>query len=143
MSSKRITLINLLLIFLVVLDIVLSTLTILFPNTWFKIMHGIAYVDAQGVPADFVGLLKRTGAVWVAFTLFQLIAYLRWRTQSYWLTVVAGIRLTEVFSDWTYILAAHPYMTWFGYLALFIAPPANLFFGWFLINSYLKINRET
>ncbi len=74
--------------------------------------------------------------------MFQMIAYLRWRKQPYWLPLVAGIRLTEVFSDWTYILVAYPHITWFGYLGLGIAPPSNVLLGWFFISSFLKIDRE-
>jgi len=138
MSSRRITLIKALLILLTLWDLLLSSVCILFPNTWFNIFHGVDYAGN-----DLVGLLKRTGAVWAAFTLFQLIAYFKWQKQPYWLPLVAGIRLTEVFSDWTYILVAHPNMTWFGYLGLGIAPPSNVLFGWFLIVSYLKMERET
>ena len=57
------------------------------------------YVDPQA-------LLKRTGAVWVAFTLLQLIAFFRWEKAPWWLVLIAGVRLTELFSDWTYMWLA-------------------------------------
>jgi hypothetical protein len=123
--------IKLLLIFLIVLDVVLSILTIAFPSTWFQLLHAQPYIDPQG-------LLRRTGAVWAAFTLLQAMAYYKWRERPYWLVVVAGVRLTELFSDWTYLYFAQQ-VTWSGRIGLLIAPPANLVIGWFLINSFLRI----
>jgi hypothetical protein len=128
-------LINGLLLFLTVWDLLLSAVCLLIPETWFLLFHGAPYVDPQG-------LLRRTGAVWAAFTLFQLIAYFRWPREPYWLPLVAGIRLTEVFSDWIYLYVAEG-STWFGRLGLFIAPPSNVVLGWFFIWSYRKIQRET
>ena len=65
-------------------------------------------------------LAWRTGAVWASFTLFHLIALLKWHRQPYWLPLVAGVRLTEVFSDWVYLSMAES-ITWFGKVGLFIA----------------------
>lgn len=129
-SRKHRNTIRGLLIFLVVLDTVLSTLTICFPEMWFRIFHGVAYVDPQG-------LLRRTGALWVAFTLLQATAFFKWERQPYWLVLVAGVRLTELFSDWTYLYFASN-ITTYGRIGLLIAPPGNLLFGWYLIRSYLK-----
>jgi hypothetical protein len=129
-TPKHRNAIRVLLLFLVVLDVVLSTLAVGFPETWFKIFHGVDYVDPQG-------LLRRTGALWVAFTLLQATALFRWEKQPYWLALVAGVRLTELFSDWTYLYFAHN-ITAYGRIGLLIAPPGNLLFGWYLIRSYLK-----
>lgn len=135
MISPRLrTFIYVLLVFLVILDIVLSTTCLLYPEKWFSIFHGAPYIDPQG-------LLKRTGAVWVAFTLLQLIAVFRWEKEPWWLVLIAGVRLTELFSDWTYMYVAQS-MTTMGRIGLFIAPPGNLAFGWFLIWAYLKIMRD-
>jgi hypothetical protein len=125
--------IDTLLVLLTVLDAVLSTLSILFPDTWFKIFHNQPYIDPQG-------LLRRTGAVWAAFTLLQAIAYIKWQHQPYWLVLVAGVRLTELFSDWTYLYFSLN-TTWSGRISLCISPPANLVIGWFLIQSFLKISK--
>lgn len=126
------TIISLLLGFLVLLDIVLFTLALFYPQTWFDLFHGQPYVDPQG-------LLRRTGGVWVAFTLLQFVALVKWKQQPYWLAVIAGVRLTEMFSDWVYLYFAQD-ITLFGRIGLFISPLANMAFGWFLIKSYLKIN---
>jgi hypothetical protein len=123
-----------LLVFLVILDVVLSTMCLAFPEYWFMTFHGAPYVDPQG-------LLKRTGAVWVAFSLLQAIAVFKWEKQPWWLILIAGVRLTELFSDWTYMYVAQS-MTTMGRIGLFIAPPGNLAFGWFLIWAYKKIMRD-
>jgi hypothetical protein len=123
--------INVLLFFLIALDAALSILAIAFPDLWFRLIHDRPYIDPQG-------LLRRTGAVWAAFTLLQALAYVRWQAQPYWLVVVAGVRLTELFSDWTYVYVAQQ-VTWSGRVGLLIAPPANLAMGWFLIKSFVQI----
>jgi hypothetical protein len=121
--------------FLVILDLVLCITCLVFPDTWFQMFHGVPY-DRY----DVYGLLKRTGAVWVAFTLLQLIAMFRWTKAPWWLVLIAGVRLTELFSDWTYWYVA-PTMTTLGSIGLWIAPPGNLVFGIFLIWAYKKIMR--
>ncbi len=123
--------IKFLLVFLIVLDVVLSTLALAFPHAWFRLIHDQPYIDPQG-------LLRRTGAVWAAFTLLQAIAFVKWRERPYWLVLVAGVRLTELFSDWTYVYFAQ-HVTWSARVGLLIAPPANLVMGWFLIKSFLRI----
>jgi hypothetical protein len=123
-----------LLAFLVILDIVLSTIAICYPDYWFQTFHGAPYVDPQG-------LLRRTGACWVAFTLLQFIALIRWEKEPWWLVLIAGVRLTELFTDWTYIYFAES-LTARGKFGLFIAPPGNLAFGIYLMWVYLKMMRD-
>jgi len=94
-------------------------------------MHDMDYVD----PA---GLLRRTGALWVAFVGLQAIALVRWQKQPYWLTLIAGVRFTELFSDWVTIFAAQK-MTLAGTLGLAVSPPANLIFGLILIATYKRL----
>lgn len=135
MISKRLrTSIYVLLVFLVILDIVLSTTCLLYPEKWFKMFHDAPYIDPQG-------LLKRTGAVWAAFTVLQLIAVFKWEKQPWWLVLIAGVRLTEIFSDWLYIYVSQS-ITTFGWIGLFVSPPSNLLFGWFLVHAYRKIMRD-
>ena len=134
-SPKLKTFIYVLLAFLVILDLVLSTTCLVFPDKWFMTFHGVHYDNL-----DVEGLLKRTGALWVAFTLLQLIALVQWRRAPWWLVLIAGVRLTELFSDWTYLYVAHT-MTTIGKMGLFIAPPGNLAFGIFLVWAYQKIMR--
>lgn len=134
-SPKLRNFIYVLLAFLVILDLVLSTTCLVFPDKWFMTFHGVHYDNL-----DVEGLLKRTGALWVAFTLLQLLALFLWRKAPWWLVLIAGVRLTELFSDWTYMYVAHT-MTTIGKMGLFIAPPGNLAFGIFLIWAYKKIMR--
>ena len=134
-SHKLKLFINILLVFLVILDLVLSTTCLVFPDKWYMTFHGVHYDNL-----DVEGLLKRTGALWVAFTLLQLIALIRWKKAPWWLVLIAGVRLTELFSDWTYLYVAHT-MTTIGKMGLFIAPPGNLVFGIFLVWAYKKIMR--
>ena len=76
--------------------------------------------------------------MWAAFTLVQALAYVRWQAQPYWFVVVAGVRLTELYSDWTDLAVAEQ-VTWSGGIGLLIAPPANLVMEWFLIKRFMQI----
>lgn len=117
MDNKGRLRIHLLLLGLVILDIGLSVVALLFPSLWFQIFHHAPYEDPQG-------LLRRTGAVWVAFTLLQFIALVRWTRHPHWLVLIAGVRLTELFSDWTYLLFCTS-ITGAGRLGLLVAPPGE------------------
>jgi hypothetical protein len=123
--------VNVFLVALVLLDVVLSTIALAFPQRWTELFHGLPYQD----PA---GLLRRTGAVWAAFVVLQAIAVFRWQKQPYWLTLIAGVRLTELFSDWVTLLFAQQ-MTTLGTIGLLIAPPGNLVFGWLLVSTYRRL----
>lgn len=123
--------VNVFLALLVVLDVVLSAVALAFPPRWFQVMHGLSYDD----PA---GLLRRTGALWAAFVLLQAIALVRWQRQPYWLPLIAGVRFTELFSDWVTLLAAKQ-MTLAGTLGLLVSPPANLVFGLILLSTYRRL----
>lgn len=125
------TWINALLIALVLLDLVLSGCALALPGLWFRFFHAVPYDDPQN-------LLRRTGAVWAAFALLQLIALFAWQNAPYWLALIAGVRLTEIFSDAVYALTARD-MTRYGRITLLAAPPANLLMGLYLIASYLRL----
>lgn len=129
------TKINFILIFLVVLDVVLSSTCLFFPTWWMKIMHGEVY-------ADPMGMIKRVGAVWVAFTVFQAVALVSWQRRPYWLVLVAGIRWTEIFSDWFYWFFAEK-LTWFGHAGLLVSPPANLLFGLLLLKWFNQLEKKS
>jgi hypothetical protein len=122
---------NLLLAGLVILDIFLSGTCLFLPDLWFRWFHGAPYVDPQA-------LLRRTGAVWAAFTILQLLALIRWQRHPHWLVLVAGVRLTEIFSDWTYLFLCSS-ITWFGRLALFVSPLGNLAFALILLRTWARV----
>ena len=132
MEDKLVRRTNLLLLALVVLDVLLSGTTLLFPATWFRLFHGAPYIDPQA-------LLRRTGAVWVAFTLLQFLALVRWKKQPHWLVLIAGVRLTEIFSDWTYLVFCSS-ITLPGWIGLLVSPPANLIFAWILIRTWKHVS---
>lgn len=134
MTSKFRIGMNVFLFLLVILDLVLSSWTLFFPEHWFRFFN-----DAP--PDDPQGILFRTGALWAAFTLWQLVALLRWQKEPYWLAVIAGVRLTEIFTDWVWLYAAD-HVTWAAWVAWGISPPGNLVFGIFLIWAYKRVTSE-
>ncbi len=98
-------------------DATIFVLSWLRPDLWFSLFHHAA-------PAGFdVALLRRAGGQWAAFALVQAIALLRWRRQPVWLAIVAGARVSDFFTDLSYI-AAVPSLTTLGWAALL--PPAFL-----------------
>ena len=115
---------------LCVLDAVLATWALAFPSLGFAAFHGTAYDDPEG-------LLRRCGAGWAAYALFQTVAFRRWKDAPVWLAVVAGLRLGEVFTDWAYLGFAH-HTTSFGKAALFVASPVNVALGWFLLAEHRR-----
>jgi hypothetical protein len=117
-----------LLTFLVGLDLVLTTWALALPQLWFTVFHGTAYDDPQG-------FLRRCGANWAAFLLCQTIALVHWRRDPVWLAVVAGVRLSDIFTDVTYSFVAHD-TTLFAKLTLAPMSLGNLLFGLFLLRAY-------
>ena len=87
------------------------------PDLWFHVFH---HADPLGFD---VALLRRAGGHWAAFALVQAVALLRWRTEPLWLVIVAGARISDLFTDLSYI-AAVPSLTPIGWVALL--PPAFL-----------------
>ncbi|AUX45500.1 uncharacterized protein SOCE26_069920 [Sorangium cellulosum] len=115
---------------LVLVDLTLAIWAFFFPQAWFDAFHGTAYVD----PA---ALLPRAAASWTGFLLMQSIALVRWRMETWWLLIVAGVRLSEVFSDLVYVLMADD-VTWFAMTALPATGPLNALFGWWLIRAWKR-----
>lgn len=113
---------------LVVFDVSISVCAFLLPDLWFTLIHGVEYVDPQG-------FLRRCGANWTAFALVQGIAVWRWRTHPHWLAVVAGVRLSDIFTDWTYAFFSHD-LTMFGWVSLLAMSPINLLLGWWFLRQY-------
>ena len=132
-SNTRARLVDVILVTLIVFDLTVAVGAFLFPGLWYRLLHGAEYVDPQG-------LLRRTGAIWVAFTVLQVLALPRWRAAPYWLTLVCGIRLSEMFADWTYLAFADG-VTAFGTVALAVTLPANLLICWFLFATYRFLAR--
>jgi hypothetical protein len=125
MSERRV---HSLLGFLVIFDVTLTLWAFAFPELWFHVFHGVPYDDPEA-------FLRRCGANWAAFALVQLIAFLRWRRAPVWLALVAGVRLSDIFTDLTYVLMAHD-TTWFAKLTLAPMAVCNLLLGVVLLKAY-------
>ncbi len=126
--------ITLVLINLILLDVILSVWAWFFPEWWFQIFHGVPYDDPQG-------FLRRCAGNWTAFALFQFIALLRWKKAPHWIVVVAGVRFSDILTDWSY-LAFCSDITIVGSILLFAASPLNLIFGIYLMVAYGKLSQR-
>lgn len=122
-----------LLVVLILLDLVYISVIFPRPDMWSHFMHGAAYVDPEG-------LLRRIGAVWASFALFHFIALIKWRQHPHWLMIVAGMRFSEIFADWTYVYYAHD-MTHLGRLGLLSAGPVNLLCALFFFKAYFLVKQ--
>jgi hypothetical protein len=113
-------------------DLALGTVAIVFPDFWWKMMYGVARVDPQA-------LMARTGGLWLAFAVFHLVAFFKWKTRPYWLVLVGGMRLAEIPADPLHALLAQ-HTTLNGKLTLMVgAPISNLCFALFFIHGALMI----
>lgn len=113
---------------LVLFDSSLAAWGFFLPDFWFRAFHGVPYDDPQG-------FLRRCAANWAAFAALQLAALLLWRKRPHWLAVAAGARLSDVFTDWTYLCFAAD-ITWFGRAGLLGASPTNALLGWWLLRAW-------
>jgi hypothetical protein len=102
------------------------------PALWFHVFH---HADPLGFD---VALLRRAAGQWAAFSLVQAIALLRWRTRPQWLLVVAGARVSDLFTDLSYIAAA-PSLTPLGWAALLPPPVLNLAFAATMIVAWRQL----
>jgi len=130
MKSK----VNLLLISLLLLDLALSSICLVSPSLWAKLIHGADFPDT-------LGLIRRLGGGWAAFFLIQGIALWKWPKDPAWLLIVVGIRWSELFADWFYF-SYSPQLTWIGKIGLLASPPVNLLAGLFLLRAYRKAIRS-
>ena len=137
-SAARGRLVDVVLWSLVIFDLLVAVGAFLLPQLWFRILHDAEFVDPQG-------LLRRTGAIWVAFSVVQILALPRWRNAPHWLLLVTGIRLSEMFADWTWLVFARfgGSITSFGTAALLVTLPANLLICWFLFATWRRMAGST
>lgn len=110
-------------------DIFLVLMSWGFPDLWFHVFHN---TEASGLDITW---LRRSGGQWAAFVLAQAIALWRWRKESAWLAIMAGVRFSDLFTDISYIVSA-PALTTIG-LVLLIPPPfLNLLGVCILLRGY-------
>lgn len=119
---------------LVLFDLTLVIWVYGFPDLWWWAFHGVDRVDPQG-------LFERMGANWAAFLLCQLVALVRWRREPKWLLVVAGVRLSDIFTDVTYVIAADD-KTWFAWATLPVASLANVILGLWLLEAWERVRNQ-
>lgn len=129
MRNQR--LIQTLLVGLVVVDAVLVVWAFGFPDLWFDSFHRTLEGSAG---AEL--FLKRCGANWAGFLLFQVLALMYWKAQPFWLAIVAGLRFSDLFTDAVYALFAED-LTWLASLSLPVMGLLNFALGWFFLRSYL------
>ena len=129
MSPNK-TVVNLLLIGLIALDLAYTVVAFFFRDFWFSAFHGTAYIDPEG-------LLPRSGAVWLAFSLVQFATLVQWRSKPHWLGITAGLRSAELFTEWTYLYCAHD-ITLLGKIGLLVSTPANALVCWYFYRSFMK-----
>lgn len=128
------TIISILLLVLAVWDFALWFVAFFHPDLWMEQVHGRTL-------ADPMGLLPRTGAMWLAFAIFQFVAFLQWRRARFWLCLVAGMRLSELLADWAYLGFAET-LTTAGGVSLALTPVANIAVSGFFLWAYFRARGE-
>lgn len=117
-----------LLVSLTLFDLLLVLWVFALPDLWWTVFHGVERVDPQH-------LLQRMGANWAAFFLFELIATMLWRQAPLWILVVAGVRLSDIFTDVTYVILCDN-ATWFAWATLPLMSLCNLLMGLWLLKTW-------
>lgn len=112
-------------------DITIFAISWIAPQVWFHLFH-----NSTGVALE-VALLRRSGGQWLAFALGQAITLWQWKKRPEWLAVAAGIRLSDLFTDLSYLIAA-PSLTRFGQLLFPIFPILNLVGVVILLKGYQR-----
>lgn len=133
------TVIKLTLVYLwggLVLDVVISVLAWTDPALWFAFFH-------ETSPQGFeIALLHRAAGQWAAFALAQGLALYYFRRCPVWLVIMAGIRLSDVFTDLFYMLSAQP-LTKHGWLVLAPLPLINLAGVFLLLRCHAVVKAKT
>ena len=135
MTPQRRTLVSALLLLSVVADLGLAVLAAGMPDLWFRLIHGVPRVDPEH-------MLTRFGVLWLTFALFHAAALALWRHRPYWLLIVAGMPLSEIFADVAWMLSAE-HVTTLGRIAFSLAGPLNLGLAIFFIRSGLTAMRAS
>jgi len=113
-------------------DVTIFLLSWVAPELWFRLFH-------HSLPTGLeVALLRRSGGQWLAFALGQALTLWQWKKRPEWLAVAAGIRLSDLFTDISYLIAA-PALTRFGQVLFPIFPVLNLVGVIILLKGYRQI----
>jgi hypothetical protein len=122
--------INFILLFLIILDFILSIWGFFYPDYWFYFFHDSTYIDPQR-------LLYRCAANWLAFFIIQSIVYFKWQKYPWLLIMVAGCRLGDSLTDITCLLFSEK-QTIMAFIAFPAAGIGNLIIGIILIKIFQK-----
>lgn len=115
---------------LAVFDLGLGLIASLWPDVYGSLMHGPLHPDA-----DF--MIRRTGVLWLFFSLCEGVAFagvVRWPAT---LLAVAVLRLMDVPADIVYGVAS-PALTALGRSSLIFSPIFNLAVGLFLLGVWRR-----
>lgn len=134
MKPENHRLISSILASLAALDVALAVWGYGFPELWFTVFHGAAYVDPQGY-------LPRAAGNWTAFAILQVIAFFRWKKAPHWLAIAAGLRLSDVFTDFSCMIFCEN-LSGPGLVLLSAAALGNLFFGFCLLFIHKRVARS-
>ena len=66
----------------------------------------------------------------------------RWRRAPHWLVLAAGLRFSDILTDWSYLWFCSD-VTSLGRILLFSASPANLVCALYLMHAYQRMNHGT
>ncbi len=132
MKAVNAKLVGAALAFLVALDVTLAVWGFCFPRLWFSLFHGAAYVDPQAY-------LPRAAGNWSAFAILQALSLSRWKKAPHWLAVVAGVRLSDVFTDLSCMIFCQS-LSPAGLLLLSAAGLGNLFFGLYFLVLHKRVS---
>jgi hypothetical protein len=116
-------------------DTVLFLMSWLAPDIWFQTFHGVAPTGLE------VAFLRRSAGQWAAFALAQAITLWRWRKEPVWLAVAAGVRFSDLFTDFSYVVAV-PSLTRLGWIFLLPPPFLNLAGVVIMLRGYKQARRS-
>ena len=116
MMSKALRILILLYLWVALIeDTGLFLLSWMTPHLWFHYFNAVTPLGLDNA------LLRRSGGQWLGFALAQAITLWRWKKQPVWLAVEAGVRFSDLFTDFSYIIASRPDLTMMGW-AFFVPP---------------------
>lgn len=134
MKLPNTRLVSSILALLVALDVTLAIWGFGFPEAWFRLFHGAAYVDPQGY-------LPRAAGNWTAFAILQALAFFRWKKAPHWLAIVAGVRLSDIFTDFSCMIFCES-LSGIGLVLFTAAGLGNILFGLYFLNIHKRLTRS-
>lgn len=132
MVDRRLRLVlNAVLAAVMVEDALLFLMAWFWPGLWFQVFH-------HSVPGTLeIAFLRRSAGQWLAFALGQALTLTLWRKAPVWLVMAAGLRVSDLFTDVSYVISA-PHLTTTGYLCLLPPPVLNAVFIALLLRGYKR-----